>query len=68
MKLRTDEGVVQTQPLSPCNSLSTPVDTRFIIMNATTYPNFLAFLTELDIDTVDTKVILGVCRDEEIFE
>ncbi|KAK3060268.1 hypothetical protein LTS18_008925, partial [Coniosporium uncinatum] len=50
------------------NGLSTPVDTGFIVMNRTTYPNFLAFLKELKINTIDTEMTFGVCRDEGKFE
>ena len=45
-----------------------PVDTGFIVMNEATYPNFLAFLRELNIDTVPTAMTFGVSRDKGMFE
>ena len=45
-----------------------PVDTGFIVTNDATYPNFLAFLRELNIDCVPTAMTFGVCRDYGAFE
>ncbi|KAL6717564.1 hypothetical protein ACLMJK_005479 [Lecanora helva] len=44
------------------------VDTGFIVMNSATYPNFIAFLKEIDIPTVPTEMTFGVSRDRGFFE
>ncbi|KAL1623763.1 hypothetical protein SLS54_004224 [Diplodia seriata] len=46
----------------------TPVDTGFIVLNTATYPNFIAFLKELNVETVETAMTFGVTRDEGAFE
>ncbi|KAK5136050.1 hypothetical protein LTR08_004304 [Meristemomyces frigidus] len=45
-----------------------PVDTGFIVMNAATYPNFLAFLKDVGVDPVETEMTFGVSRDQGRFE
>lgn len=45
-----------------------PVDTGFIVMNAATYPNFLRFLKEVGVDTIETEMTFGVSRDHGAFE
>ena len=45
-----------------------PVDTGFIVMNAATYPNFLRFLKEVGVDTIETEMTFGVSRDHGVFE
>ncbi|TKA77254.1 hypothetical protein B0A55_06142 [Friedmanniomyces simplex] len=45
-----------------------PVDTGFIVMNTATYPNFIRFLKEVGVDTVDTEMTFGVTRDHGKFE
>ncbi|KAK0948526.1 hypothetical protein LTR29_000158 [Friedmanniomyces endolithicus] len=45
-----------------------PVDTGFIVMNTATYPNFLRFLKEAGVDTVETEMTFGVTRDHGKFE
>ncbi|KAK0639985.1 hypothetical protein DIS24_g9786 [Lasiodiplodia hormozganensis] len=46
----------------------TPVDTGFIVLNTATYPNFIAFLKELNVETVETAMTFGISRDEGAFE
>ncbi|EKG11131.1 Amine oxidase [Macrophomina phaseolina MS6] len=46
----------------------TPVDTGFIVLNTATYPNFIAFLKELNVEIVETAMTFGVSRDEGAFE
>ncbi|KAI9799254.1 MAG: hypothetical protein M1833_004132 [Piccolia ochrophora] len=46
----------------------TPVDTGFIVMNSATYPNFIAFLKQLSVQTVATQMTFGVSRDRGLFE
>jgi predicted NAD/FAD-binding protein len=45
-----------------------PVDTGFIVLNSFTYPNFIQFLKQLKIDTLDTDMSFSVTRDEGAFE
>ncbi|KAF2762220.1 amine oxidase-like protein [Pseudovirgaria hyperparasitica] len=45
-----------------------PVDTGFIVMNTATYPNLIAFLKHLKIDTVPTEMTFGISRDQGAFE
>ncbi|GAB7366877.1 hypothetical protein MBLNU230_g1239t1 [Neophaeotheca triangularis] len=46
----------------------TPVDTGFIVMNTATYPNFLRFLKDVGVDTIETEMTFGVSRDGGAFE
>ncbi|KAI9874143.1 MAG: hypothetical protein M1830_010139 [Pleopsidium flavum] len=46
----------------------TNVDTGFIVLNTATYPNFIAFLKEINVPTVPTKMTFGVSRDMGLFE
>lgn len=45
-----------------------PVDTGFIVMNTATYPNFIRFLNEVGVDTIETEMTFGVTRDYGKFE
>ncbi|KLO16726.1 FAD/NAD-binding domain-containing protein [Schizopora paradoxa] len=47
---------------------TTPVDTGFIVLNPTTYPNFLAFLQHKHIQTVPTEMTFSVTRNRGRFE
>jgi predicted NAD/FAD-binding protein len=47
---------------------SVPVDTGFIVLNSFTYPNFIQFLKQLKIDTLDTDMSFSVTRDQGAFE
>ncbi|KAI9848246.1 MAG: hypothetical protein M1838_000602 [Thelocarpon superellum] len=60
-------GHTNTVPFSK-DGVKTMVDSGFIVMNAATYPNFIAFLRELQIETVDTDMTFGVSRDHGLFE
>jgi predicted NAD/FAD-binding protein len=55
-----------TSPLNP--SHTTPVDTGFIVLNIATYPNFIAFLKELDVKTIASQMTFGISRDDGAFE
>lgn len=44
------------------------VDTGFIAMNKSTYPNFLSFLSHLRIPTIPTQMSFGVTRNLGAFE
>ncbi|OJD31808.1 amine oxidase [Diplodia corticola] len=46
----------------------TPVDTGFIVLNTATYPNFIAFLKDINVETVETAMTFGISRDEGAFE
>ncbi|KAK3315251.1 amine oxidase [Apodospora peruviana] len=46
----------------------TVVDTGFIVMNKATYPNFINFLGNVGVPTVDTEMTFGVSRDYGLFE
>ncbi|KAI9686818.1 MAG: hypothetical protein M1820_010553 [Bogoriella megaspora] len=46
----------------------TPVDTGFIVMNSSTYPNFLKFLGSINLKIVETEMTFGISRDEGAFE
>ncbi|SMQ45599.1 unnamed protein product [Zymoseptoria tritici ST99CH_1A5] len=45
-----------------------PVDTGFIVLNKATYPNFIRFLKEVGVETVETEMTFGVSRDHGAFE
>ncbi|CAK4034683.1 amine oxidase like [Lecanosticta acicola] len=45
-----------------------PVDTGFIVMNSATYPNFIRFLKEVDVQPVNTEMTFGVSRDRGALE
>lgn len=48
---------------------SVPVDTGFIVMNPTTYPNFLRFLkTRPGVSILPTEMTFSVSRDRGLFE
>ena len=47
---------------------SVPVDTGFIVMNTATYPNFIRFLKEVEVDILPTEMTFGVSRDHGKFE
>ncbi|KAG8160241.1 hypothetical protein KVR01_009777 [Diaporthe batatas] len=46
----------------------TAVDTGFIVMNTATYPNFINFLSKVDVQTEPTEMTFGVSRDHGLFE
>ncbi|KAI9661543.1 MAG: hypothetical protein M1829_006234 [Trizodia sp. TS-e1964] len=48
--------------------LITMVDSGFIVLNNATYPNFIAFLAELQVPTVPTEMTFGISRDNGSFE
>ncbi|MCJ1476494.1 hypothetical protein MMC13_005160 [Lambiella insularis] len=50
------------------NGKKIEVDTGFIVMNSATYPNFIAFLKEINVPTVHTEMTFGVSRDQGLFE
>ncbi|KAF2190624.1 amine oxidase [Zopfia rhizophila CBS 207.26] len=50
------------------NGHSTPVDTGFIVLNTATYPNFIAFLAALKVQTIPSQMTFGVSRDQGVFE
>ncbi|KZF19933.1 amine oxidase [Xylona heveae TC161] len=47
---------------------NTNVDTGFIVLNTATYPNFISFLKQLDVETLPTEMTFGVSRDQGAFE
>ncbi|KAF2718464.1 FAD/NAD(P)-binding domain-containing protein [Polychaeton citri CBS 116435] len=61
-------GHTNTQPFRSSAGETIPVDTGFIVMNAATYPNFLRFLKEVNVDIVPTEMTFGVSRDGGKFE
>lgn len=50
------------------NNLETKVDVGFIVLNSATYPNFIAFLKDIGVDTTETDMTLSVSRDRGLFE
>ncbi|MCJ1381546.1 hypothetical protein MMC17_004657 [Xylographa soralifera] len=50
------------------NGHKTNVDSGFIVMNSATYPNFIAFLKEINLPAVPTDMTFGVSRDQGLFE
>ncbi|KAI5371130.1 Putative amine oxidase, FAD/NAD(P)-binding domain superfamily [Septoria linicola] len=60
-------GHTNTQPFQ-CGEKTIQVDTGFIVMNSTTYPNLLAFLKEVDIEPTNTQMTFGVSRNRGEFE
>lgn len=48
--------------------LSFPVDTGFLVFNEATYPNLIALLDELDVDSYATDMSFGVSLDGGEFE
>ncbi|KAI1873684.1 uncharacterized protein JN550_002953 [Neoarthrinium moseri] len=44
------------------------VDTGFIVLNTATYPNFLNFLSQINVKVVPTDMTFGVSRDHGKFE
>ncbi|KAF1991720.1 FAD/NAD(P)-binding domain-containing protein [Aulographum hederae CBS 113979] len=50
------------------NGHTTDVDTGFIVLNSSTYPNFISFLEEIGIEIVPTDMTFGVTRDGGAFE
>lgn len=46
----------------------TLVDTGFIVLNAATYPNFINFLSKINVRVVPTLMTFGVSRDHGKFE
>lgn len=50
------------------NGQSTPVDTGFIVMNAATYPNFINFLKDINVEPKTTEMSFAVSRDRGKFE
>ncbi|CAN9153407.1 unnamed protein product [Alternaria alternata] len=50
------------------NGKSTPVDTGFIVLNTATYPNFIKFLSALQVKTVASEMTFGISRDAGAFE
>ncbi|KAF1978114.1 amine oxidase-like protein [Bimuria novae-zelandiae CBS 107.79] len=55
-----------TSPFSPAHT--TPVDTGFIVLNIATYPNFIAFLSALNVKTAASQMTFGISRDAGAFE
>ncbi|KAH7395751.1 hypothetical protein BKA64DRAFT_624677 [Cadophora sp. MPI-SDFR-AT-0126] len=47
---------------------SVGVDTGFIVLNTATYPNFINFLSKMNIETEPTRMDLSVSRDYGAFE
>lgn len=60
-------GHTNTQPFR-YGDKTIQVDTGFIVMNAATYPNFLAFLKQVGVDPVGTEMTFGVSRNHGEFE
>lgn len=50
------------------NGHSTQVDTGFIVLDAAMYSNFIAFLKELNVKIMPSKMTFGVSRDRGAFE
>ncbi|OCK75389.1 amine oxidase-like protein [Lepidopterella palustris CBS 459.81] len=50
------------------NGRYTLVDTGFIVFNTATYPNFIAFLKELNVKSMASEMTFGVSRDNGDFE
>ncbi|KAF2141292.1 uncharacterized protein K452DRAFT_327026 [Aplosporella prunicola CBS 121167] len=50
------------------NGRKTPVDTGFILLNTATYPNFIALLRELKVETTAAHLSFGITRDDGAFE
>ncbi|KAI9139471.1 hypothetical protein BKA69DRAFT_1126548 [Paraphysoderma sedebokerense] len=58
---------VQVPALSK-NHASVGVDTGFIVCNPATYPNFLAFMKQLDVQLTASDMSFAVSRDKGAFE
>ncbi|KAH8108669.1 FAD/NAD-binding domain-containing protein [Phellopilus nigrolimitatus] len=54
--------------MPPGKSRAVPVDTGFIVLNPTTYPNFLRFLKLKNVAVSPTEMTFSVSRDRGIFE
>ncbi|KAF2689221.1 amine oxidase-like protein [Lentithecium fluviatile CBS 122367] len=50
------------------NNKSTPVDAGFIVLNTATYPNFIAFLSALNVKVIPSEMTFGMSRDTGAFE
>ncbi|KAK5551754.1 hypothetical protein LTR46_010349 [Exophiala xenobiotica] len=61
-------GHTNTVTFEGPNGNKVEVDTGFIVMNSATYPNFIRFLNEVGVPTLNTDMTFGVSRDQGTFE
>jgi len=61
-------NTVQYVPAGKAEVDAIPVDTGFIVLNPTTYPNFLRFLRRKDVPILETDMTFSVSRDKGKFE